>query len=208
MADVYISFEREGVDGIVAVGSNLSDAVKRFGVRFEKKCDRANRIHFCSLRVPGGGTLLSPITETETEHFASSGRRANERLACEATIIISGEISIMTDQRNESNANGPVKDSFQAEFEALPLEKKFARLFRMEAATLSETFEFMIQQPLKVVEKMGDVIAEFGTKIETEARKAARASQPGPKPNPVATGPTEPRRRPPRKPPAPNAAKG
>src|SRR6185436_16168647 len=83
----------------------------------------------------------------------------------------------MTDQKQDDTAKqGATKSKFQSDFEALPLEEKFANLFKMEAVTLSETFSYVLNSPLKAVEKVGDAVIEFGTKIETEVRKAARAS--------------------------------
>lgn len=70
------------------------------------------------------------------------------------------------------------KDRFQSEFEALPLDEKFAHLFKMEAATISEAFAFAMNQPMKVVEKVGDVISEFGTRIEAEVKKAKQTCEP------------------------------
>ena len=85
----------------------------------------------------------------------------------------------MTEQKKEGTKKTETpKDQFQAEFEALPLEKKFASLLRMEAVTLSETFAFVVDSPMKVVEKVGDVIMEFGTKLENEMKKATRPSDP------------------------------
>ena len=84
----------------------------------------------------------------------------------------------MTDQKKEEpKKSEPAKDRFQAEFEALPLEKKIASLFRMEAVTIGETFAYVVNSPLKVVEKVGDIIAEFGIKLENEAKKAKRPAE-------------------------------
>lgn len=208
MPDVYINFEREQVDGIVAVDTCLADAVKRFGIRFAGDCDHGHGVHHCALIVSSGISNLSPPTKTETEHFAAHGRRSNERLACEARIIKSGEIVIMTNQKKEEpkKAETP-KDRFQAEFEAMPLDKKFASLFRMEAATLTEAFEYVVKSPMKVVEKFGDVITEFGIKLEKEARKATRPAEkysPPKTPNPKAA---KSKSRPARKPAPPSAPK-
>jgi hypothetical protein len=86
----------------------------------------------------------------------------------------------------DAGTNTP-KDRFQAEFEALPLEEKFARLFRMEAATLSEAFTYAFNSSSKVVERMGDVISDFGVKIETEVKRAAEHC----KTEPAADAPSE-----------------
>ena len=93
------------------------------------------------------------------------------------------------------------------EFEALPLEKKIARLFKMEAITLGETFSYVVNSPMKVIEKVGDVIAEFGMKIENEAKKATRPAEPATAPK--AEKAADPKQKPkaPRKPAPPRAAK-
>lgn len=177
MSDVEIRFEREGLSGIVAVGSRLIDTIRRFGVNGECKYDQAKGIHECGILIITGSDILSPLTSTEREHFSRHGRRSSERLACEARIIKPGEITLMTDQKKEEPKNKEsAKDRFQQEFDALPLEKKIASLFRMEAVTLSETFAYVVKTPLKVVEKVGDIIADFGTKIENEAKKAAQSA--------------------------------
>ena len=177
MPDVEIRFEREGVEGIVPVGTTLVSAARRFGIRFDD-CVPAKHLHKCSLVVSSGTAILSPMTETETEHFAAAGRRSNERLACEARITKGGEIVIMTDQKSEEPKTTQTKDRVQDEFSSLPLDKKFASLLQMEVATLSETFTYVANSSLKVLEKFGDAITDFGSKIETEAKKAANATEP------------------------------
>ena len=64
------------------------------------------------------------------------------------------------------------KNKFQSEFEALPLEEKLKTLLRLEAATLTETFNFAVNEPMKVVEKFGEVVADIGRKVEEEFKKA------------------------------------
>jgi ferredoxin len=181
MRDVDITFAREGLSGIVAVGTYLIDAAKRFGVKFEGDCDRGNDCHYCAVTIPVGESLLSPLTTAETEYFAANGRPAGERLACEARIIVSGEITIMTKQKEETETAEIPQDNFQEEFKALPLDKKISQLLRMEAITLGETFSYVINSPFQVLEKVGDLIADFGIKLETEAKKASRPAEPSDK---------------------------
>jgi|ERR1043166_2484452 ferredoxin len=158
MSDAYVRFEREDLNGIVAVGSYLSDVEKRFGIRPEKECDPANGTHYCEVTLVEGADHLSPLSDAETEHFAKNGRRTDGRLACEAKITKPGDIVIMTDEKRKE---APKKDKFQEEFEALPLEQKITKLFKMEIVTLGETFNYVANS-----------VAEFGTKIEKEVRKA------------------------------------
>jgi hypothetical protein len=163
-------------------------------VRFEKDCNHSTGEHYCQLQVTSGIDSLSPLTEAETEHFAAKGRRSNERLAHEAQIIKAGEIVIMTNEKAEEakKADQP-KDPLKAEFDALPLEKKIAALMRMEAVTLSETFAYVVNSPMKVVEKVGDVMAEFGMRLEQEAKKATRPSSTTPPSTPSEGKASEPK---------------
>lgn len=171
MADVYIKFEREGVEGAVPTGTSLAEAGRRLGIRFDD-CKPAVYEHCCSLVVRTGNDLLSPLTDVEAEHFVAKSR-TNERLACEAKITETGEIIIMTEQNTEeaTNTNIP-KVNFQDDFNALPLDKKFATLLQLEVATLSEAFNYVAKTSLGFFEQIGVAISDFGTKVETEAQKA------------------------------------
>ncbi|MEO6655909.1 MAG: hypothetical protein ABIO36_07465 [Pyrinomonadaceae bacterium] len=82
----------------------------------------------------------------------------------------------MTDQKQQETNNAPT-DRFQEEFNALPLDKKFANLLQMEVATLTETFDYVAKSSMKVIEKVGDAITDFGTKVEAEAKKAVSSAK-------------------------------
>jgi len=108
----------------------------------------------------------------------------------------------MTDKKTEKP-----KDRFQEEFEALPLEEKFAKLFQMEAATFTEAFNYAVNSPMKVVEKVGDVLTDLGIKIETEVKKAAASHKDDAKTGEPKASAPKPKSRPARKPSAPRDAK-
>ena len=173
-----IKFEREGIEGVVPVGTYLIDAMKRLGVAKGDPCRRPKGIHHCAVIISSGIELLSDSLASETEHFASNGRRTNERLACETMVERPGEIIIMTQDTKTAAPKEPARDKFQAEFEALPLEEKISKLFKMEAVTLGETISYVIDSPMEVFRKVGDVMADFGRKIEEEAKKATRPAEP------------------------------
>ena len=183
MANATIRFEREGLEGEVAVGTYLSDALKRFGVRTEEPCDHSIAVHCCALTISSGEQHLSQQSVREKEHFSAVGRRKNERLACEAKISGPGEIVIMTDQKKKETTETNEKPKMVSEFETLPLEQKIANLLRMEAVTLSETVSYVVNSPFAVLEKVGDVMAEFGMKLEREAKKATRPAENADEPN-------------------------
>jgi ferredoxin len=189
MVSAVVKFEREGRDGLVAVGSYLVDAMNRLGVRLGEKCDPAANIHHCRIAVRRGMEFLSPLSAFETEHLSSTSRKANERLACEAKIISAGEIVLMTEEKKQEPVETEPKSKLVNEFEALPLEKKIADLMRMEAVTLGETITFVLNSPYMVFEKIGDVLADFGMKMDRESKKGPGPAADEPKAKSTATKP-------------------
>lgn len=179
MEEVEVKFEREGRNGIVAIGSYLIDAAGRLGIRFEDLCDQAEGNHFCSVTITSGAENLSPLTSIETEHFSKNGRRNNERLACQAKIEKPGELVIMTEEKKEEtkSANTEEPDQYVKDFTDLPLEKKIAKLAKLEAIALGETISFVINSPFTIGEKVLDVMAEFGFKKEQKAKEATRPAE-------------------------------
>ena len=126
MAEVDIRFEREDREGVVAVGTYLIDAAKRFGIHFDDICDPESAEHRCSVTVSSGIFLLSPLTSVETEYFEKNGRQTNERLACQAKIEKAGEGVIMTkekakDAAEEAKAAEDRSEEYRKEFAELPL---------------------------------------------------------------------------------------
>jgi hypothetical protein len=71
----------------------------------------------------------------------------------------------------DANKQAP-KDKFQQEFEALPLEEKIKRLLKFEAVTLTEAFNYGVNESMKAADRLGDVLSDFGKKVEAEFKKA------------------------------------
>lgn len=69
------------------------------------------------------------------------------------------------------------KSRLQDEFNALPLEEKFANLFRMEATTIGEALKFVAESSMKAVEKAGEAMQDLSSKVEAEVKKAAAAAE-------------------------------
>ena len=175
--DVEVKFEREGISGIVPVGSYLFDAARRMGVEVE--CERRGESDLCAMQIKKGGELLSEVTNAEKEHLTSKRRKNGERLACQAKFEQTGEVVIMTTEKKkeEKPAEEEKYDSYRKEFEELPLEKKVANLLQLEAITFSETVSFVLNSPSMIVGKIMDVMAEFGLKMEDDAKKATRPNE-------------------------------
>lgn len=179
MSDVEIKFEREERDGIVAVGTYLIDAMKRFGIRTGDACQVSGE-HFCAVTITEGADLLSAPTEAENAYFEAHGGGEGERLACQVIIERAGSISVMTKKKKEEEAEEAKAEAaadFKKEFAEMPLEKKIANLVQLEAITFGDTFSFIMNSPYLIFEKIGDVMAEFGMKLERDSKAATRPKE-------------------------------
>lgn len=175
---VSLKFEREGLDGVVAVGSYLSDAAKRIGVRFDGACSIADGVHFCRVEVLEGGDLLSEETAAEKNYFAENDRKDGERLACVAKFERAGEATFMTKEKEEPVIDDKAREeAYRKDFAALPLERKISQLVQLEAMALSDTLSYMADSPYKVANKVMDVLAGFGFKKEQAEKEAVRPDE-------------------------------
>ncbi|MEP6705611.1 MAG: hypothetical protein ABJB34_12460 [Acidobacteriota bacterium] len=183
MLEAEIIFERENREGVVAIGTYLMDAAKRFGIHFEDVCVPVAGIHYCSVTVKSGKDLLSGMTGVESEHFSKIRRKANERLACQARIEKPGEIEIMTKKKvddtsaDAATASSDTSEDYKKAFTEMPLEKKIANLVQLETIAFGETVSFIINSPFKIADKVMDVMAEFGMKKEEKQKEAARPAE-------------------------------
>lgn len=184
MSKVIINFENEKREGIVAVGTYLADAAKRLGIDLECDCnnEEVETKGSCAVTITKGKAFLSSPTKLELELLSSEARRNGERLACQTKIERSGEITIMSKEKKESEEDKKEveeekKEEFKKQFEELPLEKKIANLMELEAIALNETFSFVINSPYAAVGKVMDVLAGFGLKMEKEDKNAKRPDE-------------------------------
>lgn len=181
MPDTEVKFKREGLEGVVAVGSYLIDIAKRFGVRFDDVCVLEKNEHFCAVVVQSGSELLSGETKAEKDYFLSNPRKTHERLACQVKIEKSGEIEIMTREKAKDEASEKAvednSEQYRKVFEEMPLEKKIANLVQLETIALGETVSFIMNSPFKIADMMMGVMAEFGFKKEEQQKTAVRPDE-------------------------------
>ena len=177
MEEAEIKFEREELEGIIPIGTYLSDAAGRMGI--ELVSESFGEAEFSVVKITKGGKLLSAPTKIETKHLSAERRKDGERLAEQAKLEKAGEVVIMTTKKPEEVKPDyeMKKEAYRKEFEALPLEKQIASLVELESIALSETFSFVINSPYKIVGKLMDVLAEFGFKMEDEAKKQSRPAE-------------------------------
>jgi ferredoxin len=181
--ETEITFEPSKRSGLLPQGTYLLDAANRLGIVIDQDCGRAGNCDSCAVKVISGMDLLCSPTESEVEHLSGQRRMKGERLACQARIEKTGEIVVMASESKKSSVDNSVdnsekeKSDYHKEFAELPLEKKVARLLEMEMITLSETFSFVLNTPFKVAEKVMDVMAEFGMKMEKEEAEAKKPTE-------------------------------
>lgn len=171
MSEIEIKFERENRDGIGVAQSYLIDAARRLGV--EITCERLGLTDDCAVTIKEGNELLSQPTKAEREVLGVERLEKGERLACQAKLEKNGEIVILTtEKKKEEKTEEQKSEDYRERFAALPLEKKIADLVRLEALALSETFNFILNSPSHIIGKVMDVMAEFGLKMDAEAKDA------------------------------------
>lgn len=174
MNETELKFEREDRSGVAVQGSYLIDAARRIGVEVEAECGRLGLCDSCAMTVREGADLLSGATKAEIEQLSEERRKNGERLSCQAKIERAGEIVLVTGERkpDEKPTEAEKSEDYRRQFEEMPLEKKIADLVRLEAIALGETFAFILNSPSKIVDKVMDVMAEFGLKMDEEAKDA------------------------------------
>lgn len=179
MWEASLTFKREEREGIVPVGTYLSDAAGRFGLR-DRKCVPFENVHFCRLSVLEGEDRLSGRTAHETDFLAAEDGKTGERLGCQTKIVEPGEIVVMTEEKKEESPEETAEaaaEKYAKDFADLPLEKKMAQLVNLEAIALGETVSFVINSPYLIFGKVVDILAEFGLKKEEDGKNATRPAE-------------------------------
>jgi ferredoxin len=178
--EVELRLEREEREGVVAMGSYLADAMRRIGFRFDDECRPDSDEHFCTVEISHGAERLSDLTKVEREHFKHFPRLKNERLACQVILEQGGEVTVMTKEKKKAEEQAKDADTgedYRKKFAELPLEKQIADLVRLEVIALGETFSFIVNSPFKIFDKAMDVMAEFGLKLDREAKEKNRPEE-------------------------------
>lgn len=174
--EAELKFEREEKEGVAVVGTYLIDASRRLGVTISSDCGRLGLCDSCAVTVKQGAEFLSAPTKAENEQLKEERLQKGERLACQAKIEEVGEIVILTPEKKEE----PVIDKaeeYRDRFTELPLEEKIAQLVKLEAIALGETFNFILNSPYKIVGLGMDILAQFGLKLEDEAKNAKKPEE-------------------------------
>jgi ferredoxin len=171
MNETELKFEPENRVGVVAVGTYLLAAAKRLGVKLECECSQGN-YDACACLIKRGGELLSPTTKFESEHLSELRRKNGERLACQSKIEKHGEITVMPTAAKKEEPTPTLFEQFKKEFASLTLQEKISQILELESLTLSDSFSAVLNLPYTIGEKIRDMMAEVGMKMEEEQKKA------------------------------------
>ena len=176
--EAELKFEKENINGIGVVGSYLIDAAKRLGIQITDECGRLGLCDTCVVTVKSGAKFLSEPTKAELEQLTDERLKAGERLSCQAKITGEGEIVIRTHEKKDTRPDEEKRhEEFRKEFDAMPLEKKIARLMELEAVALSETLTYIMNSPYTIGGKVVDFLSNFGFKIEKETKDAKKPEE-------------------------------
>jgi ferredoxin len=134
---IEITFEPDGLTGLVAEGSNLWDTAKRMGVRLPSECAGRGECDTCALTVYHGASLLSPVTDAERTHLTDARRASGERLACQTQIVGSGEVKVRIAPEVEKAEENIAK--FRRNFGKLELSRKMAFVMELEKALITRS---------------------------------------------------------------------
>jgi len=147
---VSITFEPSGLSGVVAEGTYLIDAAHRMGVSLGTGCTTGKgECPACLISVKSGADLLSPPSAAEIKQLDDENLAQSHRLACQVKLEFPGEVVVMASARKVgSGAPRDTKSEVTRDFGSLPLTQKIATLMQLEAITMSEAFDSMLEKPL------------------------------------------------------------
>ena len=154
---VEITFQPSGLTGLIAEGAYLSDAAHRMGVMMRLDCKGRDVCTTCLVYITTGAELLSPPSEPETRVLGTEALAQGQRLACQVVLQRSGEVVVHVNPKKEKAADEPVNPAdMRKQFGGLTLDKKIKTLVQLEALTMVEAFDAMVDKPLALGVKLFD----------------------------------------------------
>ena len=166
---IEITFQPSGLVGLVAEGISIADAAHRMGVAIPGGCTRTENCTTCQVSIIAGSQLLSPATATEIELFGSGVLSQHQRLACQARIERSGELVVHVPSETKKADGSHDPAAMRKEFGDLPLDEKIKTLVQLEAITMYEALNAVIDKPLAFGQKLFDRV--FRTAKPTSAQE-------------------------------------
>ena len=154
---VEITFEPLGLSGLVAEGIYLSDAARRMGVSMPLDCKGSGQCVSCRVQIYSGAGLLAAPTEAERNILGLEGLSQQQRLACQVRIVSAGELRVYMNTEREKTEKEPIDAAtMRKKFGELALGKKITTLMQLEALTMFEALNAVVDKPLALGEKLFD----------------------------------------------------
>lgn len=147
---ISITFEPSGLSGVVAEGTYLIDAARRMGVSLGSGCTTGKgECPACLVSVKAGADLLSSPSAAEQKQLSVEQLDQSLRLACQVKLEHHGDVVVMASAHKPGGGTPrDTKSEVKKDFGSLPLSAKIATLVQLEAITMSEAFDSMIEKPL------------------------------------------------------------
>jgi len=128
---VQITFEPDSDSGLVAPGTYIWEAARRLGVSIPTTCRGRGECDSCAVVIERGADLLSPPTRAEEKMLGE--RLPSERLACQAILERSGDVSVRLAPLGEGDQQSETRSTLRG----LPLKEKVGALIELEAETVT-----------------------------------------------------------------------
>jgi ferredoxin len=163
---VEIRFEPTGLSGLVAEGAYISDAARRMGVYFPFECNRKGECTTCLITIVTGSDLVSSPSDVEQRILGVEQLAKQYRLACQTILERAGEVAVHVHPETEKSEQATTNDpaSMRKKFGELPLSQKISTLVQLEALTMNEALNALIDKPLAAGEKLFDKVFKPKTK--------------------------------------------
>ena len=175
---VDIRFQPEGRNGLVAEGTYLLDAAKRLGVSLPTECGGRGECDTCAVIVEEGATLLSSLSEAERARLSPERLAAGERLACQAKVERGGEVVLRpVPQTERAETSAETAKDLRKDFRDLPLKRKVTTLVELEAVTLFQTLNAIIDVPFAIGGKVLDLMAGWGRTLDKRDHELHRPAE-------------------------------
>src|SRR5437588_3123974 len=170
--------EGEGRSGVVAEGTYIWDAAKRLGVRLPAECEGRGECDTCAVVVEEGATLLSGLTQAERTRLSPERLAAGERLACQAKVERGGEVVLRpVPQTERAETSAETAKDLRKDFRDLPLKRKVTTLVELEAVTLFQTLNAIIDVPFAIGGKVLDLMAGWGRTLDKRDHELHRPAE-------------------------------
>ena len=156
---VSITFEPSGLSGVVAEGTYLIDAARRMGISLGSGCTIGKgECPACLVSIKAGADLISSPSAAEQKFLGVEQLDQSLRLACQVKLEHHGDVIVMATASKPGGASRDTKSEVKRDFGSLPLTEKIATLMQLEAITMSEAFDSMLEKPLAYGARTMDAI--------------------------------------------------